>query len=97
MMMMMMMMMRRLDDSYELAAALAVWEGGDASIAFIASITIIAIVTAIAIIATIAIILSCLVEGFLQSSTHLVAHQLGENLGAFPVSRCLEGWPETPS
>ena len=46
--------------------------GGGASIAFIA---VIAIVSAIAIIATIATILSCLVEGFLQSSTHLVAHQ----------------------
>ena len=59
-----------------MAAALAVrggvgW-GGGASIAFIA---VIAIVSAIAIIATIATILSCLVEGFLQSSTHLVAHQ----------------------
>ena len=69
----------------------------------VAVITLVAVLIAIAIvaiatvIAIIAIILSCLVEGFLQSSTHLVAHQPGENLGAFPVSRCLEGWPETPS
>ena len=84
-----------------MAAALAVWGGvgwgWGASIAFIAVIAIVSAIAIIATIATIATVLSCLVEGFLQSSTHLVAHQLGENLGAFPVSRCLEGWPETPS
>ena len=59
---------------------------------------VIAVIAAIAIaVVAVLAILSCLVEGFLQSSTHLVAHQPGENLGAFPVSRCLEGWPETPS
>ena len=81
-----------------MAAALAVSGGRrSAVIAVIAAIAVIAIaVIAIAVVAVLAI-LSCLVEGFLQSSTHFVAHHLGENFGAFPVSRCLEGWPETPS
>ena len=54
------------------AAALAVSGGRrSAVIAVIAAIAVIAI----AVVAVLAI-MSCHVEGFLQSSTHLVAHQL---------------------